>query len=173
MSLSLSSTIPSGPWPLAPFGSGRGPCPLCLRTQSSLLWFREETPPAQPHTRPLNLDCLLKSFSLHLASGLCTWSRITDPSLQLFYSRSSKNRNSVPVFLPTPFGGISPWNPCSLDEIWLLPSCCWSLLAPPHIFNCLRWWFSLPARLYLSKLLHQIFWGCGGAGEPDVFIYTL
>ena len=153
-----------------PFGSGRS-CPLCLRTQSSLLWFPGKNATCTTSTRPLNLGCLLKSCFLcvsFLAFALGLVSQTHHSALLLEVKQEQKLCSSVSTY---PFGGISPWNPCSLDEIWLLPSCCWSLLAPPHIFNCLRWWFSFPARHILSLASASDFSGSVvGQGEPNVFV---
>ena len=155
-----------------PFGYGRS-CPSCLRTPSSLSWFPEKKVTCTASTRPLNLDCPLKSCFLcisFLGFALVSYHRLIT---QLFYLRSSKwfLCCSVSTY---PFGSISPWNPCSLNEIWLLPSCCWSLLAPPHICNCLRWWFSFPAGHILSLASASDFSGsAAGQGEPNVLSHSV
>lgn len=129
---------------------------------------RRRRSPAQP---PLGLWTLTARWNRVFSASrfwplrLVSYHRLIT---QLFYLRSSKwfLCSSVSTYR---FGGISPWNPCSLDEIWLLPSCCWSLLAPPHIFNCLRWWFSFPAGHILSLASASDFSGsAAGQGEPNV-----
>lgn len=163
----------SGPWPLAPFWIWEV---LSFMFENSKFTFVIPGEEGHLHSLHSASEPWLPPeimFSLHLVSGLCTWSHITDSSLssstrgqartetlfQCFYLAFQRHRS---------LESLQPRWDLAITFLLLEP------LAPPHIFNCLRWWFSFPARYILSLASASDFSGSvAGQGEPNVLLYAV